>query len=284
MSASCSSIVIYLILKPIKAFSEFRKLSASSRLVFYLHTTLLVQDIASLPIIYNSITALCITMAFFHVFTGLCNALITGLLGLLYRYNFRSDEIKVMDFINKYCEYVVFIPSLISFLPLSTESYDKDDEPFCTMSSIVWNFTVLYGVVWMILLPSLALTIHTIVTVYRSFPEMGRKLFSRLGFYYIIALISWIPRTAFRVAQSAGSVSEMEYYAAFHLSTYVAGILYFVVFMSELESLRMFEQLFNPSEVEMTLSIVVVDNQSIISPFATPRESQVNTESRNLQP
>ena len=125
LSTSCSSIVIYLILKPIKAFSELRNLSASSRLVFYLHTTLLVQDIASLPIIYKIITALCITMAFFHIFTGLCNALIMGLQGLLYRYYFRPDEMKVMDFINKYCEYVVFIPSLISFLPLSTESYDE---------------------------------------------------------------------------------------------------------------------------------------------------------------
>ena len=110
-----------------------------------------------------------------------------GLQGLLYRYYFRPDEMKVIDFINKYCEYVVFIPSLISFLPLSTDSYDEDDEPYCTMSSTVWNFTVLYGVVWIILLPSLALVIHTIVTVYRSYPEMGSKLFSRLGFYYILA-------------------------------------------------------------------------------------------------
>ena len=77
----------------------------------------------------------------------------------------------------------------------------------------------------------------------------------------------------------------MNYYAVFHLSTYIAGILYFIVFMSELESLRMFEQFvgFNPNEEEIFPS-VVVDDQSIFLPLVTPSESQVNTESRNLQP
>ena len=287
LSTTCSTVVTYLILKPLSSVSDFRNLSASSRLVFYLHATLLIQDIASLPIIYNPVRDLCITMAFFHIFTGSCNALIMGLQGLLYRYYLLTDKFKVTEWINKYCEYVVFIPPLISFLPLSTGAYDEDDEPYCTMSTTVWNFTVLYGLVWAILLPSLALVVHTIVTVYRSFPEMGSSLFSRLGFYYLITLVSWVPRTAFRIAQSAGAISAMDYYAVFHLSTYIAGILYFFVFVSEMESLRMFEQFFNfnPEEgVEFSPSIVFGD-QSIVtsSPFETRQQSSSSSHTNNIE-
>ena len=127
-----------------------------------------------------------------------------GLQGVLYREYLLASSLKIIDWINKYCKFLIlFLPS-IALLPFSTDSYDTNDYPFCTMSGVVWNFTVLYGFVWMILLPSLVMVSRTIFKVYRGNPELGNKLFARIGLYYMITLVSWIPRTAYRIIEYMG--------------------------------------------------------------------------------
>ena len=201
------------------------------------------------------------------------NAIIMGLQGVLYREYLLASSLKIIDWINKYCKFLIlFLPS-IALLPFSTDSYDTNDYPFCTMSGVVWNFTVLYGFVWMILLPSLVMVSRTIFKVYRGNPELGNKLFARIGLYYMITLVSWIPRTAYRIIEYMGGHPSLSLYAAAHLITYCCGILYFVIFISERKSLQMFEHFFSreksvqrDSEVEFgdrdppTLSIILTES------------------------
>ena len=73
------------------------------------------------------------------------NAIIMGLQGVLYREYLLASSLKIIERINKYCEFLIFFLPSIAILPFSTDSYDTNDYLFCTMSDVVWNFTVLYG-------------------------------------------------------------------------------------------------------------------------------------------
>ena len=131
-STLCSCLVVLLMLISLESLSQFRNLSASSRLVFYLHAVLIVQDVVSIPWVYADNSILCEAMGFFHVLTGLMNAIIMGLQGVLYREYLLASSLKIIERINKYCEFLIFCLPSIALLPFSTDSYDTNDYPFCT--------------------------------------------------------------------------------------------------------------------------------------------------------
>ena len=251
LSIACSFTVVSLILIQLKSINDFRRLSASSRLVFYLHFSLILHDFASLPYIFKQNNNACKAMGFLHVYSGDANALVMGLLAIVYRCFIVEDSTttKVMAKINNYCEYMIFIPPLfLAVLPFSTDSFgspsddpDNDDYPFCTVLGRQWNLSVNYGVVWLVLFPSLTCVCYTIAQAYRSDPDVGNKLLTRIGFYYLIALCSWIPRTVCTLIQLFGNRSAASY-APTHLTFYLGGILYFLVFTSERAALLQFEQ------------------------------------------
>jgi hypothetical protein len=268
VSIACSCTVVTLILNQLESIYEFRHLSASTRLIFYLHFTLILHDIASLPYIFKESIITCQAMGFLHVFSGDANALVMGLLAIVYRCFIVEDSttIKIMDKINNYCEYVIFIPPMVfALLPFSTNSFgspsddpDNDDYPFCTILGRQWNLSVNYGVVWSILFPSLVCVCYTIAQAYRSDPDVGNKLLTRIGFYYMIALCSWIPRTVCTLIQLFGNKSASSY-APTHMTFYMGGILYFLVFTSERTALLQFENFFKsinyPTSSDVTSSI-----------------------------
>eukprot|EP01036_Dinobryon_divergens_P033792 gene33792-43668_t len=214
-------------------------------------------------------------MGFLHVYSGDANALVMGLLAIVYRCFIVEDSTTriVMDKINTYCEYMIFIPPLfLAVLPFSTNSFgspsddpDNDDYPFCTVLGRQWNLSVNYGMVWLVLFPSLACVCYTIAQAYRSDPDVGNKLLTRIGFYYLIALCSWIPRTACTLIQLFGNRSAASY-ASTHMTFYLGGILYFLVFTSERTALLQFEQFLksinsSASEVSKSFSSRVNDNE-----------------------
>ena len=277
VSITLSCIVVFLIIYPLQSSLSFVNLSPSSRLILYLHTTLILQDFASFPLIYSGIPPICEMMGFFHVYAGFANSIIMGLLAITYRYFVLEDNIKIMEKINKYCEYIIFIPPLFALLPFSTPgSYGTannssvENNSYCTLHGSAWNLSVNYGVVWAILLPSVLLVSHTIFEVYRTNAALANSLLSRIGLYYLITLVSWIPRTVSTAIEISGNRTNSGY-SATHITVYISGILYFAVFISERQSLALFEEFFkaanetNMSSGSLGSVVILEDTLSVLN-------------------
>ena len=127
-----------------------------------------------------------------------------------------------------------------------------------------------YGVVWAILLPSVLLVSHTIFEVYRTNAALANSLLSRIGLYYLITLVSWIPRTVSTAIEISGNRTNSGY-SATHFTVYISGILYFAVFISERQSLALFEEFFkaanetNMSSESLGSVVILEDTLSVLN-------------------
>ena len=127
-----------------------------------------------------------------------------------------------------------------------------------------------YGVVWAILLPSVLLVSHTIFEVYRTNAALANSLLSRIGLYYLITLVSWIPRTVSTAIEISGNRTNSGY-SATHITVYISGILYFAVFISERQSLALFEEFFkaanetNMSSGSLGSVVILEDTLSVLN-------------------
>ena len=222
--------------------------TAATQLLLLVHLTLLMEEVSSLPYLFNDSSGLCTTMAFLRFYSGLGNAMSLGLLVISYRYHFMEDTIGIIPFIEKYCTSIVGILPLITLLPFVTNSYKNNNEVWCfmetdTIVSNMWAFLVFYAWAWVILIFSTIVLVYTIYEVCMIDKEMGKLLCSTTGMYATISILAWIPRSVARFAHFGQRDLGNEAYLYAYFPIYIAGIIYTFVFMREKSALLLFDRL-----------------------------------------
>lgn len=242
LSALCSLFVCF----TLWLFASLK--TTATQLLLILHFTLLCEEVCSLPFIFAWNRGLCATIAFFHFYAGFANAISIGLLVISYRYHFMDDTFGLTNLIQKYSLHFVTIIPLITLLPFITNSYSNDNDVWCTMKTSsrttnVWAFCTFYGWAWLILNLSTLVLVITMYQVYIVDREIGMKLFSTTGMYAIIAILSWLPRTAIRFWNVDNQDEDNTALLFAYFPVYISGILYTVVFLREKKALLLFDRL-----------------------------------------
>jgi hypothetical protein len=221
--------------------------TTATQLLLLLHITLLLEEISSLPFVFNDVRGICTAVAFLHFYSGLANAVAVGLLVISYRYHFMEDTLGVTQFIEKYSNYLVGVLPLITLLPLTTGSYSNHNDVWCTMQTDsfltnLWAFVIFYFWAWPILIFSTIVLYYTMHQVYSIDREIGFKLFSTTGMYAIVSILSWVPRTVARFSTFGRKLDNTSFLYAY-FPVYIAGIIYTLVFIREKKALLLFDRL-----------------------------------------
>jgi hypothetical protein len=212
--------------------------SMATKLILVLHGSLLLENIATLPVIYTGNDGLCQFMGFVRIFCGFVNVIVIFFLILVYRYWFVPDSWKIVPFIEKHSTKVVFGASLLTVLPFINNQYGQSHGHWCALrgeSPHEVSFALFYFIVILtITIVNFVLTSHTIFTVYMYSKEFVSRMFSSVGFYVIVSSLSWIPYAMILL-------NEVYYDPAF-ITPYVVGILYTLILFLEKESLQRYEK------------------------------------------
>lgn len=220
-------------------------LTSPTKLVLYLHLTLILENISTFPNIFNTDSRLCEFVALVRTYSGLANSFVVLCLVLLYRYWFVEDKWKILPLVTKNREFIIFGLPLISLFPFITNSYGDSHSYFCTLkrddvSDKVWGLVLYVFLLAVAISLSCAIMSQTVINVLITDSRYASKLFRSVGFYATFSIISWIPR-------ALAQVGVLSYLSTFYL-TYISGILYVIVFFYERESFKAYEQnsAFNP--------------------------------------
>lgn len=230
-----SFICVFFVICTIKKFGSA---SISSRLIAYLHFTLLVQNVSTLPYVYTGNSAICQIMGFLKYYSGLSNIVIVGLMVQTYKFLFLEDVYNISPRIDKYAEYFVFAFPLITVLPFSMNMYETNDVTWCvellvTNLEYVWFWVAFYFWSSIIILYSSFSLFNTVWTVYKADRVLGKKLVKTVGIYVVIALIVWIFLTI--------SASDLINNVWDFLIVDISGIVYFLLFLTEKKALKLLE-------------------------------------------
>lgn len=218
----------------------------ATRLLLALHLSLICEDISALPYVYNTVDGLCEAVAFLHFYFGLASIVAIGFLVISYRYHFFTETVWMSSFIKKWAIPLVVIIPLVTLLPFASHSYDSHDSPWCAVSGKkndhTWAFGVFYAWVWIILGSSTVSLIYTMVEIYNIDPTIGRKMFSTVGMYAIISIVTWIPRTTAQIINYRRGQLTTQQWLYSYIPLFAAGILYTMVFLTEKKALILFDR------------------------------------------
>lgn len=213
-------------------------LSSPTKLVLYLHLTLVLENCTTFPNVFSAVGPVCEMIAVIRTYSGIANSFVVIFLVLLYRYWFVEDTWKVVPFLSKYREWIIFIVPLISLLPLTTNSYGGSHSYFCTLQKNslqdkVWGVILYVSVIALSISYSCVIMTHTVAHVFLTDPRYAKSLFRSIGFYVLFSILTWIPR-------ALAQIGILSYMATFYL-TYISGILYVMIFFYEREYFKAYE-------------------------------------------
>lgn len=214
-------------------------LTSPTKLVLYLHLTLVLENLTTFPNVYSFVGPICEMIAVIRTYAGMANSFVVVCLVLLYRYWFMEDTWKVMPFLTKYREFLIFGIPLICILPLSTNSYGSSHDYFCTLRKStsddkIWAVILYVCIVAVVICISCIVMIHTVVHIFFTDPRYAKSLFRSVGFYAIFSILTWIPR-------ALAQIGILSYLSTFYL-TYISGILYVLIFIYEKEYFQAYER------------------------------------------
>jgi hypothetical protein len=227
-------------------------------LLYYLHLSSAVLCIACLPLIYRRSTGLCQFIGFFHYYCGLFNMGITVLMTIMYYNMFVLNNPRIDTIIRKYCVKGLALFCFITLLPFSTNSYGTTGELWCSLSiysqfSNLWAFLIFY--IWIILGLCFCIFLFGYICYYFSKHEVGidrKSLFSSIGIYILISILSYIPRVLPRIINliSTWKLDEVSLFF-FEGLIYFVSIGYIVIFYYNESTFRSYED-FRRRETSIT--------------------------------
>jgi hypothetical protein len=166
---------------------RFGSLTAiTTRLVLFLHVSLLIENIGALPVVYNGNQGACNVMGFLYFYGVSANILSITLLTAVY-HNFVFDKVHRNSFIKKYAFFIAFIvPLAATLLPYSTKGYLADDD-WCVVDT---NWAYVVYVPGAIALFSGAFG----YILYNTWSEeiVSKRLLSTVGMYIGMSYFAWI--------------------------------------------------------------------------------------------
>ncbi len=273
--AICSLIGSFYTIYSIYKFTAQQTLA--TKLILYLHISLVFEEIGTIPFVYVHDNDLCIAMGFFRSFFGLSNTLCIMLLSNYYRIMFYHDDFEVIFArMKKWCEYLIFGFPFIIVIPFAFKDVygpSQFNEAFCSMNGFLWNLVFFYGWIWLFLGVSILNTGYTVIYVWLRDQEMGKKLLKSIFIYDLVALACLLPRTIVRFHLGSHENVSSSYYAWSHLLLFVSGILFFFIFLTERKALNALEFHSNHTDdVDWTWDIDESNVSSLSSPI-NPEQS-----------
>lgn len=227
---------------------KFGSKTISTKLVLYLHVTLLLEELSTIPYLYNGNHGLCEFMGFLHLYSGMTNSVVVLFMTLIYRYIFIEDTYKVSQFITARLEFLIFIPSLVSALPFTTSSYGEVESAWCdiensTDSSAIWATLLFFGWICTLIVISGIVFCVTVWRVHKTDPEMAKRLLRTIGLYGMVSVVAWLPRVV-----SREHVMRKEYG---NIIVFISGVLYFFIFLQQKSALKLFEVFMAQNEIDL---------------------------------
>jgi hypothetical protein len=177
-----------------------------TKLLFYIHFSLLIEELCVLPFIYNDTGDFCKFVGFLQIYSGLSNIMAMGVL-VLYFVNYLTSYSGLwLSTIAKYKEFVIFCFPLITLLPFSTNSYGEAFDVFCGLPSdnptqSLWAILVLHLWLWLVILFSIVLLGKVLYKTMKVDSNIAKKIFTTVGIYLIVTMLAWIERSVPRLMQ-----------------------------------------------------------------------------------
>jgi hypothetical protein len=218
-------------------FLRFSAMKAvTTYVIFLIHASAFLQNVAALPVVYNGNSGMCEFMAAAHYYAGLVNIGATFLLTLIYYLYTVEYDVGRLRFINNIGTKILLAGPVIVVLPFITNSYGNTGSVWCSIAvsnliANIWSFIVFY--IWVIILLIVNFILLRYIVYYSTKHEIGirGRLFWSLGIYILITLVCLLPRI---IPHIIGLIFEIGYnfvwQIVLEISIYVAGILYVLCF------------------------------------------------------
>jgi len=176
----------------IKSFS-----SLTTQLLLTLHVCSIFESISSLPYIFIGSSGCCKAMGAFHYFFGLIIMGVDVCLSVSLYNNLHKNDQKLERRMQKYAVPSIITFSIITFLPLTTNSYGVNNRVWCSInyyheSDNAWSFGIFY--VWALIawLVSFAFIVNLSYTAMGT--ELKTRVFRSVASYLVATLFSIGPR------------------------------------------------------------------------------------------
>jgi hypothetical protein len=220
--------------------------ATAKKIILYLHSSLIVEEIVFLPFAYVGDSRLCSAMGFFHAYAALSN-LIAMWLVTIYGVNYIRFENQTIDkLIYRYKELLVFVFPIITVFPFILDDYGEQGDAWCELVSYsktesrdaALGIVFYYFWVWFFILFSLIVIIGIVIDSCRKAKgfSIAKSVMSSIGGYGVIALISWLPYSIRKLLHERTTDVQA---LGLTIPIYVTGILYALLYI------------YNPSIVQL---------------------------------
>jgi hypothetical protein len=259
--------------------------SATTYLIFILHTTSIGLNLTTIPIIFTYVQGLCVLVGFGHYALGLVNIAAIVLIAVVYyRYTNSTDLVVEVNQKKKAIQMMryIYLFSFITLLPLSTNSYGAFNGVWCTVNVSYWAYIIFY--MWVI--PALIFCTTILIYVHYNVSKTGltgvtKKLYATLGVYILITIFAFTPRCITRILGSLDPSYELSDIGVFlvQIPLNIGGIAYAVCFIFNRDSILSFEKTNSQSQSsidEKSMEFTLDDLEAVTKTRAESITNPVN--------
>jgi hypothetical protein len=215
--------------------------TCSTILIFFLHLSLVAEEIFALPHVYSYDSTVCIVAESFFEYFGLMNILVVGAMVYTHRWSILDPSVKVRGAVIRVGEAILFIFPMIVFIPFADEAYVLPNSPWCSRpysaQDLRWYLGVYLAWVWVVLIGSIISSIDLSVRITLTSKRLLKSYLTSIGLYTIISLICWIPRT---LARFLGPDNDYTRFVAY-IPIYLSGMCYAYIFKRNQVTMEMYE-------------------------------------------
>lgn len=222
----------------------------SSKLIFLLQTTQLLQNASSLP--YYGYDKVCQATAFMRTYSGFSNVVLGYYMTMAVRdLLFKNEKVasRQWHYITRWQMFTIFGLPLITLIPFITNSYGPVDNQWCSFKDDIvgdiWVIAVFLLWIWIFILASVSTLIVSIYKIRDNVSNIISKVCLGSGLYALATVVCWIPRSILRLGlqyelDKRNKNTDIFIFMSVVL-TYVCGLFYAIIYMREKEDLKKYE-------------------------------------------
>jgi hypothetical protein len=217
-----------------------------THIIFALHVSIVVEEIVTLPYVFNDIQAICIIAELIHYYCVLLHMVCVACLILTYYSALFEDRYNFRDFLEKYGIYLIYLFPCIILFRLCDSNYENVQYPFCVIHAATFDALYLFTYylwVWFVLAGSVLFVMFASYHIYRKSDALiAWRFICSVGVYILAALIGWLPTTiialAFSNPNDDGSTDQR---MGSYVPVYASGLIYAFIFFKDRHSIFQFE-------------------------------------------
>lgn len=215
------------------------------RLVLWTHISLLMEEIPSVPFLYQNI-GMCRFMAWFETYACLCNALCLLFMGILYKLYLIGDPRNMLGAVDRWGGCIIFIFPVITLLPFTTNSFGSATDGWCFLSGnstldLIWVWAILVGWNVLAVCTCLNLFLYILCTLARTENvDLMIDYLRTIGLYITVTFFSWALRAGYRIGEIFG-IYSLESPFWIYYPIVLSGIMFCILFLVERKRLLQFD-------------------------------------------